>query len=321
MQLSDFSPFGLLEFGAEQSPAETIYRSYVDLSPPGAIDDPHQEASFYARAIGQAISAVTLQRAENQSKVRKASELIHLLERDYEVEPLPTDTLSQRQGRLCAVAKLSSGNAGGNFHAALRDLLGADFLGLYVAPPESVETWPATVGAAPTHCADVRVPPREVVLGLPIGLLSTPIEVPYSNLDPNADEQLLVAGDVVVVDAGNTGLAEKVTIASVAGTVGARTLTATFTKPHDDATIATTADWPMLVSTKRFVYVIVTASIATDPVRRAQIDALCLRLRAATQWAIVAPSTPGSLTVGPMVLGETTPLGTAPIEPFTFMPS
>jgi hypothetical protein len=324
MRFSDYAPFGLLRFGEDSSPAERIYQAYVDANPRSAADDPHQTASWFARAMGQAASLRALERAKNQHRLSKVSEMLDRQEADYDVTPSHTDSEHDRRARLLALAKVASGGSRGNVVGALKELLGDDFLSLHTIPVGGAETWPASPASGPTNCRAANVKPREVRLTMPASLVPAgpaPIEVTYENADTSRDDEILVAGDIVVVDGGNLAIAERVEVEAVSDSNGVRAFTATFTKPHAEGAIVTTVDWPMQWSTNAFTFVVVTSSAAVDQVKRQRTHALMHRmLKGASQWAIVSPSSPGALTAGPFVLGVS-PLGAAPIAQFTFTPS
>lgn len=326
MRFGDFAPFGLFRFSNEPSPAERIYQTYLDGSPASAATDPHECATFFAFAKGQALSGRTLERAANQARPRKAAELIHLLEADF-AYPVP-DGLPARRRRLGAAMRLARGNQPGNVIGTLRELLGEDFLGLAIVSADDAEVHPSDPADPMTgaiNCQDVRIAPKEARLvddvappydadGHPL-----PVTVGYEPLGPWHPEDVLTPGDVLIVEGENSGLAERVTVVAVEGSAGNHSLTATFSKAHSAGATVTTADWPCQWSTKRIVFVVVKSAASVDPDKRAIVDSHMSRLvRAASQWFIVQPTSPGADTIGPFVLGVT-PMGTAPITqiPFT----
>jgi hypothetical protein len=138
----------------------------------------------------------------------------------------------------------------------------------------------------------------------------------------------LVAGDVVVVDAGNTSQMEKVTVTAVSNTPPASSNTtpgngylyfqATFTKSHDVAAPLTTGTAPYWWSTQRLNFLVLTLAGATDAPTRAKADRqLGKILRGVDTWALVAPTstTLTGGTLGPFSAGMgmgTSPLGVIP---------
>jgi hypothetical protein len=145
-------------------------------------------------------------------------------------------------------------------------------------------------------------------------------EVTYENWSRTQAEINLVRGDVMVVDPGNWGLAEKVTVIDSSGSGPTRTLTACFDEPHSANVYATTGTMPMWTSTKRHVLIVVTAAAAISVAMRAKINALLATvMRGPTTWDIVEPTSPGADTVGPFTLGES-PLGAVPIGELSIDP-
>lgn len=143
------------------------------------------------------------------------------------------------------------------------------------------------------------------------------LEVAYENANTNAGEIQLYAGDVLTVDSGNLGLAEKVTVVEVEGTGEDRVFRAIFTKPHSAGALATTGTQPIWTSSKRHMLIVVDAATAVDPALVARVHAFMKQIsRAPTTWAIVQPTTPGATTVGPFKIGSTTgsPLGAVPLD-------
>lgn len=145
-------------------------------------------------------------------------------------------------------------------------------------------------------------------------------ELPYEPWSRSAVEGGLASGDLLAVDVGNWGLAERVTVLATRTEDGVRYFSARFEKPHEAGTYATTGPTPLWTSTKRMALVVVDDVTSIDPILVAKIDALFGRImRAPTTWAIVQESSPGSGTVGPFVVGTTagSKLGTAPVETIT----
>lgn len=144
-----------------------------------------------------------------------------------------------------------------------------------------------------------------------------PMQVSYENWNRSLVESLIVKGDVLVVDPGNWGLAEKIVVTAADGEGADRLLTAVFRKPHSANVYGTTGPMPMWTNSKRHVLVVVTAAAAVDPAMVVKTNDLFRRMmRGPTTWAIVQPTTPGASTTGPFVLGSTmgSPLGAVPVE-------
>ena len=146
------------------------------------------------------------------------------------------------------------------------------------------------------------------------------MEVAYENWNGSKIEEKIVKGDVLCIDPGILGAAEKVTVLAASGSGTSRTFTAEFQKQHAAGTFATTGPTPIWASTKRHVLVVVKAAAAASVETRDRIHELFQRvMRAPTTWDIVEESTPGAATVGPFVLG-TSPLGAVPIDELDILP-
>lgn len=138
----------------------------------------------------------------------------------------------------------------------------------------------------------------------------------------------LVAGERVVVDAGNTSQMETVTVTAVANTAPSGTtpgylyFRAIFNKSHDINAPMTTGSIPYWWSTQRLNLFVLSAAAATDATMRAKLDALLAKvLRGVSTWAIVQPSstTLTGGTVGPLSAGMA--MGTVPIGQFSYQNS
>lgn len=145
-------------------------------------------------------------------------------------------------------------------------------------------------------------------------------EVAYENWNTESAVVTLVRGDVLCVEAGNLGLAERVTVLDSSGSDAERTFTAEFSRPHSAGARATTGPVPLWPSTKRHVLIVVKSAAAIDPASVRRVDELLSAImRAPTTWALVEPTTPGALTTGPFKIGASSgsPLGTVPLEEIT----
>jgi hypothetical protein len=143
------------------------------------------------------------------------------------------------------------------------------------------------------------------------------MQVAYENWNRSLVEIALVKGDVLVVDPGNWGLAEKLIIVDAEGEGDERKFTAAFRRPHSADVFATTGPVPLWSNSKRHVLVVVTAAAAVDPSMVARTNELFRRImRGPTTWAIVQPTTAGAATAGPFKIGGTlgSPLGAVPLE-------
>lgn len=312
-----FAPFGLLQFGDVESPAERMHRSMLaTVSKAFSVEEgTHVEASAYARALAFASARATLRHAFEQRRPMRAVEMLRALERLYGLSPLPSDTQDARRRAVASRKRISRGSRSESIRNALLTLLGDDFIDLYVVD----------VGAAPyaTFVADHTYPSAPANVGAwdapdtfakffrllePIVIVGAPVTFEYENV--LGDGQEIGVGERLAVQPENDLLAEAVTITAVASSP--LRATATFTKAHDEGAIVR-SHAPYWASWRRHFTVIVSAAVAADEGTRSRIDALMERLvRATTTWSIAEESAPS--TIGPFNLGSSrlgcVPLGT-----------
>lgn len=319
-RFSAFTPFGQFAFSGKLSMAETIYRA-MKASQSEAFDlsiGTHQEAKIYADARGMARAGMALVRAGNQAQFSKATDLLPLLEADFDITPGARDDLNTRRVRGAAAERLSRGAALENIVASLRTILGTSFLAVRTLTPAESTVYPvAPYGDSRVNAQLPSSQGRYVTLT--DGVTNTgPLGVGYTNLDPTQGEVKLLAGDVVMVQPENSGLSEKVTVTAAFGSGASRQFVATFARCHDIGAIVTTAPWPYQWSTKRYYLIVVAAAAAIDTNLRRLVDEFMARVVPATsQWAIVQPTSPGALTIGPFTLGSS-PLGAVPLGTTAF---
>lgn len=318
MKPSRFSSFGFFAFSAEPSLHEQYYNAMVaGLTDPSGRTKPydlsrgtHLEATIYARAKQMALADATMRRAGNQIYPYKCIELLPLLEKDYDIVPGPTDTILQRQAAIAVKQILARGAVRENIIDALKQTIGDEFLGY--APAKEQESplsvaWSHNIVYG-TMAPAASGPSKWAVLSDPV-VSAASHTVRFTTTLGDA----ILTGDVVVVDGDNTGRTEVVTVTSATST----TITATFTKPHDNGATLTTMSYPGQASTIRTNLIVVRD--ATDAAVRKKVDELMARLlRAPDTWAVVQPSTYNlySGTIAPFA--PTTPLGTRPLGTLVF---
>lgn len=318
--LSTFTPFGSLMFSYRPSRAHAIYDAMIrNLG--GAFDTTpgtHVEASVYARARSIARARNAVDRANNQYDGAKAIEMLPGLERDYGIVPKETDTLLTRQQNVAAAQILSRGGATyQGLYNALLALLGSSFLALRAPASGDVHlsSSPSPVG----NFTNPALPIQQLVFPDPIAPGSN-VVARYQNADPTQAPVSLQAGAGLIVDPGNSGRIEAITI----GSVGVGTITATFANGHDVGTLASTQNFANWWSTQRTLLVIVAADgTATDPTKVGQINRFMDRAcRGVTQWAIAIGNTTGPHqvgTTGPFVIGGSG-LGTTTLGSISYGP-
>lgn len=146
------------------------------------------------------------------------------------------------------------------------------------------------------------------------------MKVRYENWNRSQVENRIVKGDVLVVDGGNWGVAERIVVLDAEGDGAERTFTAAFRKPHTANVHATTGPMPLWSNTKRHVLVVVEAAASLDVDLVQKTNGLFARvMRAPTSWATVQETAPGAGTVGPLAIGTTmgSPSGCATLQQVT----
>ncbi|HEY3254600.1 MAG TPA: hypothetical protein VGJ91_11650 [Polyangiaceae bacterium] len=296
---SRFTPYGMLSYSSRQTHARAIYDVLVEGVGDSFDTDPDglEAARLYATAMVLGSAQYQLDRAGNNRRPLKATELLGLLEKDYQIVPAPDATLNERRRELAARARISKGNRRGAMEYALRTLLGDDFIEfrtVSVAQAVSSPAEPAAIGAYPPR----GTAKKTLRIAVPISQVGVPISVPFAAV---GESQLPIAGERYSVDPDtHCPNIESVTLAAVSGL----TLTATFSKPHGAGAVATNSN-PAWISNKRYVTVVVTLPAAKDPEKRRKIHEFMERAaRGVTQWAI-AQSTPGFFTCDHAALGLT----------------
>lgn len=295
---SAFAPCGLLELTSAKPLAETIYDASV-ASYGGQIatgEGSRLEAHLYAQAIEVAAARTTLLQAGREILPSGVLAMLTERERELGIVPPAGDTVAQRRGVIAARSRLPIAPTQTNVENALRDVLGSDFLEFLTVAEADAVKWPTTATATQLHFADTSTAIK--LVSITDGAMPGTQTVAYADVplplspQPAAPTNIL-AGDVLLVDAGQYDRAETVTVTAA----GVGTFTATFASAHDAGCFATTASFPQWQSTKRTALVVTTATAAADPVKRGKVhDILRRMLRGVTTWAI----TPG----GPFVLNQ-----------------
>ncbi len=306
-RFSMFTPFGALAFSSQPSRVENIYRATVanlgssyDTTPGTNV-----EASVYASSRELARARYVLDRAVNNADPLKATEMLPVLEAEYGLTPGPTDILPARRRALAARKLLPKGATYANITNSLATLLGSGFLAYRVTQAVEAANYPSAGGASPGNFARVGTQLKVVRLSTAISMgLGSPQTVAYTPFAITSGQVTLTVGDVLVVDPAIPGITERVTVTASSAT----TITATFAKPHDAQTLATTQLYPYWTSSQRHAMVVVTPAVAFDGDKRRQIHELMARIaRGVSTWDIV-PSVDAThtapFTIGDAVLGR-----------------
>lgn len=284
-RFSAFTPFGAFAFSSRPPHGQVIYEALRD-GQGNAYDSDfgtsRQQARLYAQAMCLGSARYQLERAGNQGNPSKATEMLPVIEKEYQLVPARSATLDERRATAAARAALSRGARRDAVEEALRLELGDDFVAYETTAQGAQTTWPAG-DVAPGQTGNFTradVPLKLIRLVDAISRTGTPIAVQFELLVGSAP----LPGDVVVVHPDVRGPIEKVTLADVSGS----TLTATFTKAHDPGTLARTGLVPAWLSTQRFARISLTTSAARDPEKRRRVNQIMGRIaRGVSQWAIV----------------------------------
>lgn len=314
MRFSAFAPFGHLRFSSRPTHGQRIYGDMARQLGGGENYsegfDSLAMARVYANAMAFARGLYTLERAGNQYRPDRALEILPALERDFGLIPDPGDRLGERRRALAAAMRIARGARRSNVESVLRDVLGEHFIAYITTDAEdaalSTED-PASVG--------VYAPPgtqRSVFRLLdPVLMPGAPNAVRYESVAGARPE--LLAGDRVIVDAGDYGRAEAVTIEGVeVSTDGASNLTATFLHPHDRGTVIATGRHPNQTTSKRHnVIVLSEEAIRVDRLRNKANRVLRRLLRGVSTWTLTCAD-PGAPAVEYVSSDELVGAGTTP---------
>lgn len=319
MLFSCFTPLELFELSNEDSPAERIYDSMTaalgdqfDLT----VGESRMEAIAYCTALAAGRAMQCQESAALQGLVEHVDELLPIREQEYKIIPTADATFADRVEEYSRrKARPQTAWTEVAIRETLAGLLGSDFIAYRPTPLAEVARWPVAAGDQPMNLVAPQTarkvititPTVSVGLGAPQAVNYGIVEIARNSQSSASSE--LVVGDVLVVDAGIMGISERVTVEAV--TTSPRTFTATFTKPHDARTYATTQPWPRWSSTKRHSLVVLTSAAAADPTVRRVVDAQMRRMvRASSTWDIVGSG--DGLTTNQFLIDEPT-IGVATI--------
>ena len=302
MRFSAFNGFGLATFTGDEPRAETIYKAINIAVGAGKAFDVSEgtdiEATNFADAIAVACAERSLHRARLNLAPETATEKLPQHEAAFVVAPPVDATIAERRAVLAAKNLAARGSREEALTNTLRAVLGSDFVALYVSPQADVQKWPTTVGGAPGHYSRVDIPAKTIRLLEHIAPdfgVSGVATVPYENWDTSQADELVVVGEKLVVECEIPGGAEVVTITAAAGEGTARTLTATFTKPHPLGCSATTRPTPLQLSTRRHILVVLKIAAAKRVETRRLVNEIMRSvIRGVTTWSVVHESSDGS---------------------------
>lgn len=314
-QFSAFAPSGI-RFSSRKPHAEAIYeelrRAWGSLFSEDFDAEVNVETFAQAKCLG--IAREQLERAGNQANPRHVTELISRLEADYKITPLPGATLQERRADVIAARAVRYGDKLWAIREALAAYLGADLLAVVPQEMGDVGTGGLYPDVTNPHATGPGkfCPLSQTFKAVSISTRVFPGAQTVAYTHVAGDSAALKVGDVLVVDPDSRGLTERVTVTAV----GTGTFTATFAKVHEPNSKATTAPIPYWTTGRRFLFVVVTASVLSNQRVLEKLNAYLSKVLVhAGQWAIVASS--GTGTAGPFTLGSSN-LGQAPIVEVTY---
>lgn len=296
-----FSAFQSTHFTSEPSHQEKIYDEMVRLLGSGQnyTDDFDSLAMARIYAFAMAFGRVKyeLERAGSQFSPDKALDLLPALEREYGLVPEQGATVSERRRDLAVAMRVARGARRTNVESVLAELFGSAFIKYITIPVANAVLSTSTPAARGVY--DLPGTPRTIWrLTHAISLTFTPVAI----------ELEIVAGDRVapepgrrvVIDSGDHGRVEAVTVATAAF-VGPTlmSLTATFTKAHTAGTLLATGRHPNLASTKRRNLFLMSADAVRENKKRRKLHRNAHRLlRGVSVWAATDGSGPFKVGVG-----------------------
>jgi hypothetical protein len=295
------SAFNSTHFSSRPPHGELIYKQMVaDLGSGENFSDDFDSiasARIYANAMTFARAKYALERAGSQFRPSRTLELLPALEAEYGIVPEPDATTAERRSELAVAMRIARGANRVNVEEILTALLGDDFVSY-----ETIDAADAVQTAASPEDEGIYVTPgtERSVYTLTDSVLftGTPVTVGYEFVTGAREE--LSAGDVIIVDAGNHGRIEPVTITSAT----ASTLTATFTKPHTSGVQMATGRHPYLMSSKRHnVFVLSEDGMASARTQTKANRTIRRMLRGVSTWALTDST--DAFTVGEGLLGVT----------------
>jgi hypothetical protein len=301
MRFSKFAPLGLYRLSRKKPIAKQIHDSLVNnLGGQYELGEgSHMGALMFALAMSKARTQVVTRRAQAQRYADGVDHLIPVLEDQYGIVPSADWTLADRRAEI-ARRKVRRGVwTEQAIAAALFEALGADFVAYRPLEQSEAAIWPTDLGDSPMVLVSPNTPRKAIQLLAPISIgLGSPQSVAVALLSAPSNPTSTAAtspqpGDVFVFDAGNSAIAERVTVTEfLSGPddgVPDPTIKATFSRPHDAGTRGYTNSFPWWTSTKRHALIVLTADAAQDANKRRRVDGIMKRAaRGVSTWDIVA---------------------------------
>jgi hypothetical protein len=285
-RFSAFTPMGALSFSGRASRIETIYNA-IKANLGGQFSEAkgsHTEASMYARARELARARYVIERVYNNSRAGRSAETLPVHELELGVVPGPEATIPERRSVVAARSLILRGATRTNVSNALAALLGSGFLCYRITSQAEATLDPPTGGASPGSFVPATVTPQLLTVAQAVSVTGSPTTLSYFAFSADAPPVALASGQQIVIEPGQRGRSETVTVSSATDT----TFTATFTLTHEPGALVTTGRYPYWLSTKRVSRIVVTSATAKDSEKRRQIHELMKRVaRGVSSWDIV----------------------------------
>ena len=285
--LTAFAPCGAMRLSSRPTYGEMFFRQLLEeqqvQGADGAFDsswNSYNSCRLYAIAMAMQTCQLQLDHAFNQRDPRYCTEKLPELEADYQIIPLPSDTIAQRRLNLAAAMALKDGNLYTAIIAGLSAILGTS---ISVRALASSEVTAVLVGQTALQSFDRFGTDYKLVTTTQPVTATGNFTVGYSQLGGSGAD--LVIGDKLVFDVNCNGRTEIVTTTGATSS----TLTAVFVNGHDSGAIATTNQWPAWVSNKRHLLVFVDdTSVFNNASLLTRVNNfLDYALRGSSTWSIV----------------------------------
>jgi hypothetical protein len=316
VKYSLFAPKGLHQYKGGRPLAQALHETALALfakhtadegslsTEPGSLVD----LFCFMLALAFARIARTNERADGERHALGAYHLLAQFEGEYDLRPGADDTLGTRRGALAEAKLLPRGNTRAELEQQLRDLLGADYIGMHIPAIGDVEVWPADLGDQPQLLLEATAPRKlvRIVKAVASGL-GAPKTMQYTAVDPQTTDdepQVLAVGDQLVVEPEILHRAEVVEVTAVGFDADDNpTFTGTFNQAHEPNALATQMPFPAWTSTQRTILIALETEAAVDPeVRRRAHEKLGKIATGVTVWELCGMSS--ETTIGPWTIGD-----------------
>lgn len=307
MRFSAFAPFGPLRFSSKKTHGQAFYEEMVKALGNGKnfSDDFNglAMARVYANAMAFGRCRYTLERAASQFRPDRALELLPTLEREYGLVPAPGSSITERRAELAVAAWVARGARRSNVEAILTELFGAGFVEYVTIAAADAVTAPA---ASPESVGVYDKPgTQRSAFRIAAGVSTTNTQITVSGELIAGLARAPEPGSKFVIDAGDPGRTEAVTVLSASLSGTALTLAAVFARPHNPGVVLATGRHANQATTKRHnIFALSSAATRDNTTRRRLHRAAGRLLRGVSTWSLTDGSGPFRVGVGR--LGVTT---------------